>query len=69
MAKKYHELVSLCGGDPARALLIVQQSIDEEWTGLFPLKTNGKLLKGSVPGEDSFERLYRETKAILEKTT
>jgi hypothetical protein len=68
MAQKYHELVSLSGNDPAKALLIVQQSIDEEWTGLFPLKTNGKAAKGLLPGEDQFDRLYRETKEILEKT-
>lgn len=37
----YKELVEISGGSPATALLIVKQSIDKEWQGLFPLKKNG----------------------------
>lgn len=68
MIKKYNELIALSGNDPTKALAIVQQSIDEEWTGFFPLKTNGKAFKSLVPGEDIFDKQRRELKEIRLKT-
>jgi hypothetical protein len=69
MVKKYNELVALSGNDPAKALLIVQQSIDEEWSGFFALKTNGRKVKQSLPGEDTVDKLLRDTMDILNKKT
>ena len=40
--KKYNELKELSGGRPELAEKIIQQSIDNEWQGLFPLKSKGK---------------------------
>lgn len=67
MKKKYNELINICGDDVAKALLIVEQSIDHEWTGFFPLKTNSKAIKGALPGEDSVDKMMRETMEILNR--
>ena len=34
----YNKLVKLAGGDPAVAMMIVEQSMANNWAGLFPLK-------------------------------
>jgi hypothetical protein len=65
MKSKYNELVTLSGDDPSNALLIVQQGIDNEWIGFFPLKKNGKNLKGIIPGEDPVEKIIREANEFM----
>jgi hypothetical protein len=66
MKTKYNELVSLSGNDAAKALLIVEQSIGNEWTGFFALKTNGNRVKNSVPVEDPVDRMIREQKEYFQ---
>lgn len=65
MITKYNELVALSGEDAARALLIVEQSIGNEWTGFFELKKNGRSVKGALPGEDPVDKMIREANEIL----
>jgi uncharacterized protein YdaU (DUF1376 family) len=67
MITKYNELVSLSGNDASKALAIVDQSIGNEWTGFFPLKTNGKAVKGIIPGEDPVDKMIRECMELDKK--
>jgi len=66
MKTKYNELVTISGGDPAKALLIIDQSIGNEWTGFFPLKTNNSV-KNVVTDEDPVDRMIRESKELLKQ--
>lgn len=58
METKYKALVSLSGGDPKIAMMIVDQSIGEEWSGLFALKNN----ISRTTDEDPVEKGIREVK-------
>ena len=47
----YNKIVRLAGGDPAVAMAIVEQSMANNWAGLFELKTdndNGDKQQGGV---------------------
>jgi hypothetical protein len=48
-----NELLKLCGGDPDKAMEIIEQSIANGWKGLFKLKANGTTKKdnGATPDE------------------
>jgi len=47
MEKSYNKLIKLSAGDPKIARRIVEQSIDNEWIGLFELKNENKT--GRIP--------------------
>jgi len=47
----YNKLVKLAGGDPAVAMLIVEQSMANNWAGLFALKNENN--NGREPTEPS----------------
>jgi hypothetical protein len=66
MEVKYHELVLLSNNNPEKAMLIVEQSIGNEWTGFFALKVN-HAQKGVIPGEDPVDRMIRESMEIVNK--
>lgn len=68
MQTKYNELVALSSNDPITAMAIVEQSIGNEWAGLFALKINGKKV-AALAGEDPVEkdlRLTREARKARE---
>jgi hypothetical protein len=72
METKYRELVELSKNDASLAMQIVDQSIGNEWTGFFPLKTPAHSVKGIIPGEDPVDRMIREANEIMknkQKTT
>lgn len=64
MQTKYNELLKMSGRDPVRAMNIVDQSIGEEWSGLFPLKHNQA---PAVPGEDPVKKMMREANELMQK--
>lgn len=51
----YSHLLALSGNNPDTAMLIVKQSIANNWAGLFALKTDGKQRK---PAEITSQELY-----------
>lgn len=51
----YSHLLNLSGNNPDTAMLIVKQSIANNWAGLFPLKTDSKQHK---PAEITSQELY-----------
>ena len=55
----YNKLCELANHTSETAIAIIQQSIDNEWLGFFPLKTAAA---ASIPGEDMFDRQRRELK-------
>lgn len=71
----YKKLLSMSGGNPAIADAIVEQSIANNWQGLFELKSNGTLQPAkstlhsnpqSVAGRrESVERLAGLSEAVL----
>lgn len=46
--KCYQNLVNISGNNPAIAQLIVDQSIANNWAGLFELKRNGAVIQGNT---------------------
>jgi hypothetical protein len=46
----------MSSGDNNTAISLIQQSIDTEWMGFFPLKTTAAAV---IPGEDIFDRERR----------
>jgi hypothetical protein len=62
MEGKFNELVTLSGNNPETAMKIVEQSISNEWSGLFALKFNS-----IRTGEDPVERNIRELKELRER--
>lgn len=55
--QKIQELVNLSGGDPLLAGKIIQQSIDNEWTGLFPLKNNISKINGNGINKSDYRQV------------
>jgi hypothetical protein len=62
MEGKFNELVALSGNNPETAMKIVEQSIRNEWSGLFGLK-----LTAITTNEDPVERSIRELKEIRDR--
>ena len=63
MRARYSELLTLSSNNATTAAAIVQQSIDNEWSGLFPLKQKQYQ---ENPDEDMFDRerrLLKEARA------
>lgn len=58
-AAAYNKLLGLAGNDSTTAMAIINQSIENEWIGLFPLKA---VQVTPAPGEDMFDRQRRELK-------
>lgn len=63
--KALSDLINMSGGDSVTASLIIQQSIDKEWLGFFPLKNNAKQ---QLQNEDPVQRIIRETTEIMNNT-
>jgi hypothetical protein len=60
----YNKLVSLASSNSVIAIQIIQQSIDNEWLGFFPLKAAAAV---AIPGEDIFDKQRRELKEARER--
>lgn len=59
----YSTLMDLSQGDPDKARRIIQQSMANNWAGLFPLKTtndNGRSAKNQPPSPDELARAVAE---------
>jgi hypothetical protein len=54
--KALSDLINMSSGDNNTAISLIQQSIDKEWMGFFPLKTTAAAV---IPGEDIFDRERR----------
>ena len=68
-AAAYNKLLKLAGYYSAPAIEIIQQSIENEWVGFFPLKSQPA---ATVPGEDPVAKGVREmqeARRILNETT
>ena len=65
----YNKLVKLAGGDPATAMAIVEQSMGNNWAGLFPLRNerNGTTINQSTgdPRQRERENLARDYAATI----
>lgn len=61
----FKKLKDLSGSDADTATAIIQQSIDNEWMGFFPLKQPVK--SAAAPGEDPVDRLIREADEYRKK--
>lgn len=64
-AAAYNKLLNLAGNDSVTAMAIINQSIENEWIGLFPLKIQP--VKAQLPGEDMFDKQRRELKEARER--
>ena len=59
-AAAYNKLLRLADSDSGTAISIIDQSIENEWLGFFPLKI--KPISKSIPGEGAIQRMVREMK-------
>jgi len=59
-AAAYNKLLSLSDSDSETAIAIINQSIENEWIGFFPLKIVSK--PSIIPGEDPIQRDIRLTR-------
>lgn len=60
--KAFSDLISISNGDSGTAIALIQQSIDREWLGFFPLKNKAKQ---SLHNEDPVQRMIREATEIM----
>lgn len=60
LAAASNKLMLLSNNKPETAISIINQSMENEWLGFFPLKAPVK----NIPGEDMFDRQRRELKEI-----
>ena len=59
-AAAYNRLLSLADSNSETAIAIINQSMENEWLGFFPLKTINK--PAVIPGEDTIQRDIRLTR-------
>jgi hypothetical protein len=57
-AAAYNKLLNLADSVSETAIAIINQSIENEWLGFFPLKN--KPVTKSIPGENAIQRMLRE---------
>lgn len=57
-AAAYNKLLNLADSISETAIAIINQSIENEWLGFFPLKN--KPVTKSIPGENAIQRMLRE---------
>jgi uncharacterized protein YdaU (DUF1376 family) len=60
----YNNLVKLSGNNPEKAKLIIDQSIGNNWAGMFELKSNGKT-NGSASAFSGRENLPETMKGVV----
>jgi hypothetical protein len=64
-AAAYNKLLNIADHNSELAIQIIDQSIENEWLGFFPLKTVARGVKSSVAGEDPVDKLTREFNEIV----
>jgi hypothetical protein len=62
-AAAYNKLLTLSENDSDRAIAIINQSIENEWLGFFPLKTTRGIV--TIPGEDPVDKIIREAHEFM----
>jgi dsDNA-binding SOS-regulon protein len=59
-ASAYNKVLDLSDNNSELAIAIIDQSLDNEWLGFFPLKIKEKI--DTIPGESAIQRLTRQMK-------
>jgi hypothetical protein len=66
-AAAYNKLCTLANYDSETGIAIINQSMENEWLGFFPLKTTTLRSKSTIPGEDPVDRIIREQKEYFKQ--